>query len=135
SDENTVNSVIIPRGISSDQLTLDDIENLKKDVEEGFNRIHLLTDLEKSVENCDLLIEAVSENPEQKSDFYKNLAKVLNDNTIVATNSSTLLPSSFKDLLPIQKNILLFTLQMKFGTIIQQKLWDTAKLPMKHTMK
>ena len=33
SDENTVNSVIIPRGISSDQLTLDDIENLKKDVE------------------------------------------------------------------------------------------------------
>lgn len=100
SDENTVNSVIIPRGISSDQLTLDDIENFKKDVEEGFNRIHLLTDLEKSVENCDLLIEAVSENPEQKSDFYKNLAKVLNDNTIVATNSSTLLPSSFKDLLP-----------------------------------
>lgn len=51
------------------------------------------------------MIEAVSENPEQKSDFYKNLAKVLNDNTIVATNSSTLLPSSllpssFKDLLP-----------------------------------
>lgn len=45
------------------------------------------------------MIEAVSENPEQKSDFYKNLAKVLNDNTRVATNSSTLLPSSFKDLL------------------------------------
>lgn len=85
-DENTVNSVIIPRGISTEQLAIDDIENLKKDVEEGFNRIHLLTDLEKSVENCDLLIEAVSENPEQKSDFYKNLAKVLNDNTIVATN-------------------------------------------------
>lgn len=37
SDDNTVNSVIIPRGISSNKLTLDDIENLKKDVEEGFN--------------------------------------------------------------------------------------------------
>lgn len=35
SDENTVNSVIIPRGISSDQLALDDIENLKKNVKKG----------------------------------------------------------------------------------------------------
>lgn len=90
------------------------------------------------------MIEAVSENPEQKSDFYKNLANVLNDNTIVATNSSTLLPSSFKDLLPHPEKYLDLhfaneiwnnTLQMKFGTIIQHKLWDTAKLPMKHSMK
>ena len=58
------------------------------------------------------------------------MAKVLNDKTVVVTNSSTLLPSSFKDLLPHLKNSWLFTLQMKFGTIILQKIMghsDTSK--------
>lgn len=100
SNKDTNNSVIIPRGFSTKELSPKDVEALKKDVEEGFKKIRLITDLEEAVKDSDLVIEAVSENPEQKAEFYKDLAKVLNDDTIVVTNSSTLLPSTFKDLLP-----------------------------------
>lgn len=43
------------------------------------------------------MIEALAENPEEKKDFYAKLQKVLPEKTIIATNSSTLLPSMLAD--------------------------------------
>ncbi len=58
-------------------------------------RLSYTTDLAAAVADADIVIESVPEVPEIKSDFYKRLAKVLPEHTIIATNSSTLLPSQF----------------------------------------
>ena len=65
----------------------------KEEVEAAFNRITLYTDLAKAVENADLLIEAVPELIDVKKDFYIKLAKVAEEKTIFASNSSTMVPS------------------------------------------
>lgn len=51
--------------------------------------------LARAVENADLVIEAVPEMPEIKTELYRSLAAVLPEKTIIASNSSTLLLSDF----------------------------------------
>ena len=51
------------------------------------------TDQEKALKDADLVIESITENIKIKSDFYKTIAPMLDEKTIVVTNSSTLLPS------------------------------------------
>src|SRR5690625_4830180 len=62
---------------------------------EAVTRITFHSDIEKSVENIDLVIEAIPEVIDIKKDFYKELGKVSPEKTIFATNTSTLLPSQF----------------------------------------
>ena len=64
-------------------------------VQKAAESIRLELDLAKAVENADLIIESMAENPEDKIAFYKKLAPVMPDKTILVTNSSTLLPSKF----------------------------------------
>lgn len=49
----------------------------------------------KKQEGADLIIEAIAEDPKQKIAFYQELAKHIPEKTIIATNSSTMLPSAF----------------------------------------
>ena len=49
----------------------------------------------KAVADADLVIESMAENVEDKITFYKNLAPLLPEKTIIVTNSSTMLPSRF----------------------------------------
>ena len=58
-------------------------------------RLTFTTDLAASVANADVVIEAVPEIPEVKIEVYSELAKHLPEHTLLATNSSTLLPSQF----------------------------------------
>lgn len=60
-------------------------------------RITFTTDLASSVANADVVIEAVPEIPQIKIELYRELAKHLPDHTLLATNSSTLLPSQFAE--------------------------------------
>ncbi len=81
------------RGIS-------EYENFNKDecikkVEAAYKNLKLELDLAKAVNDADLVIESMSENPDDKIAFYKKLAPCLPDKTILVTNSSTLLPSKF----------------------------------------
>ena len=76
----------------ADPKKFDKDECLKK-VEKAYKSIKFETDLQKAVANADLVIESIVENLKAKNEFYKKLAKVLPEKTIVVTNSSTLLPS------------------------------------------
>jgi 3-hydroxybutyryl-CoA dehydrogenase len=66
-------------------------------VDEAFNRISFYTNLAQAVADADLVIEAIPEVVQIKTDFYKELGKVAPKKTIFATNSSTLLPSQFAE--------------------------------------
>ncbi|MGJ7911646.1 3-hydroxyacyl-CoA dehydrogenase [Neobacillus sp. LXY-1] len=67
------------------------------EVNDAYNRISFCSDLAKAVADADLVIEAVPEVVQIKTDFYKHLGQVAPVKTIFATNSSTLLPSQFAE--------------------------------------
>lgn len=69
-------------------------ECLKKS-EEAYKSIKLELDMAKAVSDADLIIESMAENVEEKIAFYKKLAGLLPEKTVIVTNSSTLLPSKF----------------------------------------
>lgn len=64
-------------------------------VEKAYANIKLELDLKKAVEDCDLVIESMAENVDEKIAFYKKLSPLMPEKTVVVTNSSTLLPSKF----------------------------------------
>ena len=50
---------------------------------------------EECLEDADLVIESMAEIKDEKIQFYQTLAPFLEDKTVLVTNSSTLLPSTF----------------------------------------
>ena len=84
------------RGLSKKYpLSAEEIEECKKKVEEAYKNIILTTSYEEAAKDTDLVIEAIAENIEEKESFYTELAKHLPEKTVLVTNSSTLLPSTF----------------------------------------
>jgi len=69
----------------------------KEEVDAVYERISLHTDLAKAVKDADLVIEAVPEVLDIKKDFYKKLSEVARNETIFASNSSTMVPSQLVD--------------------------------------
>lgn len=74
-----------------------DVADNPADVDEALKRLTFYSDLEKAVKNADLVIEAVPERIDIKSSFYKQLAQVAPEKTVFATNSSTMIPSQFRE--------------------------------------
>lgn len=66
----------------------------EEDVEPGLNNILLNDNLIESVSQADLIIESVPENEEIKKQIFEQLGQIAPANTIFATNSSTMLPST-----------------------------------------
>lgn len=87
------NPAVWAMGIA-DYDTFDKEECLKKS-ENAYKSVKLELDMQKAVEDADLVIESMAENVEEKIAFYKKLAPLLPEKTVVVTNSSTLLPSKF----------------------------------------
>ncbi|MFV0446487.1 MAG: 3-hydroxyacyl-CoA dehydrogenase [Planctomycetaceae bacterium] len=58
-------------------------------------RLTYTTDLKQAVANADIVIEVVPEVPEIKEATYLELAPLLPEQTVLLSNSSTLLPSDF----------------------------------------
>ena len=75
-------------------------------VNEAFSNIKIELDLKSSLEGADLVIESMSENIEAKKDVYTKINKLLNKNTIVVSNSSTMLPSKLVKYLDNKENFL-----------------------------
>lgn len=72
-----------------------DPEACAKRVDEAYDSLTLELDLAKAVSDADLVIESMAEVADQKSAFFKKLAPLMPEKTIVVTNSSSLLPSQF----------------------------------------
>ncbi|MGI6034039.1 MAG: 3-hydroxyacyl-CoA dehydrogenase [Coriobacteriales bacterium] len=83
--------------IAKEDLSEEALDACKKKVEDAYANLKLTTDYDEAFGDADLVIEAVAEDPEQKTAFYEELKKHLPEKTIVCTNSSTLLPSQFAD--------------------------------------
>ncbi|MDO5823723.1 3-hydroxyacyl-CoA dehydrogenase [Methanobrevibacter sp.] len=86
------------RGLSKKtELSSEELDELKKQAQNAYDSLTLTTSYEEAAKDADLIIEAISENPEHKIEFYQELAKHMEDETILVTNSSTLLPSMFAE--------------------------------------
>lgn len=70
-----------------------DLDECLKKVENIDVKLEL--DMAKAVKDADLVIESMAENADDKIKFYTTLAPLLDEKTVVVTNSSTLLPSAF----------------------------------------
>ena len=62
----------------------------QSEAEKIFNRIHPVVDLEQSLKNSNLIIEAVPEDLNLKKKVYAEIEKVATDDMIFASNTSTL---------------------------------------------
>ena len=78
----------------ADYDSFDKAQCLEK-AQNAYENIKLELDMQKAVEDADLVIESMAEVADEKIAFYKRLAEYLPEKTIVVTNSSTLLPSKF----------------------------------------
>ncbi|MET7727665.1 3-hydroxyacyl-CoA dehydrogenase [Streptomyces mirabilis] len=76
-------------------IYLSDVGADDADIAATRKRLTYSTDLAAAVAQADLVIEAVPEIPEVKTAVYKEMAEFLPPDTLVATNSSTLLPRDF----------------------------------------
>ena len=84
------------RGLAdSPDVTPEQIDELEAQFEKAYDSLTLTTSYEEAAKDADLVIEAIAEDPQQKIAFYTELAKHLPEKTIICTNSSTMLPSTF----------------------------------------
>ena len=77
------------------EIYLQELGASENDIAATRGRLSYETDTCRAVANADLVIEAVPEVPEIKSAAYQNIAHLLPEHTLIATNSSTLLASDF----------------------------------------
>ena len=82
---------------NSKELSAQALDELKEKAIKAFENIKLTTSYEDAFKNADLVIECIAEIPEEKIEFYKKMHKYLPEHTVVATNSSTLLPSQLAE--------------------------------------
>lgn len=72
-----------------------DLKNCLEKTDLAHNNIKLELDMAKAFKDADLVIESMAENVDDKIEFYEKMAPLLDEKTVVVTNSSTLLPSMF----------------------------------------
>lgn len=85
------------RGLAAPDASAEELDALKAKANEALASIRFTTSYEEAARDADLVIEAIAEDPAQKTAFYTELAAHLPERAIVVTNSSTLLPSMFAE--------------------------------------
>lgn len=90
---------LYPRGLVDDfaALTPEKVDELKAAADAAYQNLTLELDLAKALDDADLVIEALSEDPKAKIAFYQQAAPLLPEKTVLVTNSSTMLPSAFAE--------------------------------------
>ena len=97
---NPMGKMLYPRGMIKtwDGITAEKIDELlaegRKNLDEN---VHIEIDMAKAVADADIVIESMSEDPEAKIAVYNQIKDLLPENTILVTNSSTMLPSRFAE--------------------------------------
>jgi len=97
---NPMGALLYPRGLirSWEGCTAEGIDELIATAKKNFKELFRMElDLAKALEDADIVIEAMAENPEQKIDMYEKMKGLIPEKAILCTNSSTLLPSTFAE--------------------------------------
>ena len=83
------------RGLApTPDLSAEQIDELKAQAQKAYESLTFTTSFDEAAKDADLVIEAIAESLDEKDAFYKALAPHLPEKTVLATNSSTLLPSA-----------------------------------------
>lgn len=87
------------RGLAdSPELSDADIDALIAQADDARGRMTLTTDKEAAFGDADMVIEAIAERLDEKKAFYGSIADLLPEDTVLCSNSSTLMPSQMMDL-------------------------------------
>ncbi len=95
---NPMGAFYYPRGMISNwnEATAESIDALLENGRKYFKEnVHIELDPKKAVEDAYIVIESMSEDPKAKIEVYEKFKDLLDEDTILVTNSSTLLPSMF----------------------------------------
>ena len=95
---NPMGAYLYPKGLIKDwkSATPEKIDELIENAKKDFSKnIHLELDLKEALKDADIVIEAMAENVEAKIEMYEKMRDLMDEKTILCTNSSTLLPSQF----------------------------------------
>lgn len=97
-DNNTEIYISIMEQLSRlQQLYKEYLDLSNQEVEKALDNITFCDNLSDAVSDADLIIESIPENREIKKVFYQELKPLVPGKTIIATNSSTMLPSDLMD--------------------------------------
>ncbi len=89
---------VYPRGLIRDwdSATAEGVDALVAQAKANFaGKIHIELDLAKALSDADVVIEAMAEEPKAKIAIYTDMKDLMPEKTVLLTNSSTLLPSTF----------------------------------------
>ena len=97
---NPIGGMLYPRGLirSWQGVTSQDIDTLIEEGKKNFaEKVHIELDLKKALSGAYIVIESMTEEPKAKIGMYEAMKDLLDEDTILCTNSSTLLPSMFAE--------------------------------------
>ena len=89
---------LYPKGLIRDwkSATVESIDALIAQAKTRFaENVHIELDMAKAVADADIVIESMAEDPQAKIGVYTALKDLLPEKTLLFTNSSTMLPSTF----------------------------------------
>ena len=95
---NPIGGMLYPRGLirSWQGITAEAIDALIEEGKKNFaEKVHIELDLAKALSGAYVVIESMTEEPKAKIGMYNAMRDLLDEDTILCTNSSTLLPSMF----------------------------------------
>ncbi|MBQ8953351.1 MAG: 3-hydroxyacyl-CoA dehydrogenase [Clostridia bacterium] len=97
---NPMGAFLYPKGLIRDWkgATAQSIDALIAAAKENFEKhVHIELDMAKALKDADIVVESMSEDPAAKNGVYNAMRDLLDDKTLLFTNSSTLLPSMFAE--------------------------------------
>ncbi len=97
---NPMGKFLYPKGLIRDwdAATAESIDALAEQAKKNFaEKVHIELDLGKALAGADVVIESMSEDPKAKIGVYTAMKDLLDEKTILLTNSSTMLPSTFAE--------------------------------------
>ncbi len=97
---NPMGAYLYPKGLIKDWngISAEKIDELTEQAKKYFSEnVHIEIDMAKAVKDADIVIESMSEDPQAKIDVYEKMKDLLEEKTILVTNSSTMLPSRFAE--------------------------------------
>lgn len=95
---NPMGAYLYPKGLIKDwnNTTAESIDELEAKWRGNLkHNLRILLDMPEALKDADVVIEAMTEDPQKKIDIFTRMKDLMPERTILCTNSSTLLPGMF----------------------------------------